>query len=88
MSQRSFNREYFVNEIMQSLVTKLFPGWEFLTPPGLWCILTTARSIFKMLIKIFWRKFPLPYSVITLFTGSSIIKLLDFRPYKRCTAGI
>jgi hypothetical protein len=26
MSQRSFNREYFVNEIMQSLVTKLFPG--------------------------------------------------------------
>jgi hypothetical protein len=45
ISQRSFNSEYFIREILQPLVDRPFPGGEFLLPPRLWCILTTAESI-------------------------------------------
>jgi hypothetical protein len=33
--QRNFNSEDFINEIMQFLIVKLFPGGEYLTLIGL-----------------------------------------------------
>jgi hypothetical protein len=52
-SQRNFNSEYFINEIMQPLIAKLFLGGEYDILIGLSSTLTIAESIFQSIHKSF-----------------------------------
>jgi uncharacterized membrane protein len=52
-SQRSFNSEYFINEVMQPLIAKLFPRGEYDILIGLSSTLTIAWSIFQSIHKSF-----------------------------------